>query len=71
LAALALNRRTRHNRRDGWTSVTSVLILILIMVLLGPILIKQIEHNLELFFLVVGVGAAIAGRQFGDFGGGG
>jgi len=45
--------------------VTIVLALILIVVLLGPILIKRVEHNLELFFLIAGVSAAIAGGQFG------
>jgi predicted cation transporter len=39
--------------------------LILIAVLLGPIFIKPIERNLELFFLVLGVLAAVAGGQFG------
>jgi predicted cation transporter len=45
--------------------VTIVLGVILIVVLLGPILIRPIEHNLELFFLIAGVSAAIAGGQFG------
>ncbi len=45
--------------------MTIVLAVILIVVLLGPILIKPIEHNLELFFLIAGVSAAIAGGQFG------
>ncbi len=41
------------------------LIVILIAVLLGPILLKPVERNLELFFVVVGVAAAIVGGQFG------
>ncbi len=39
--------------------------LILIAVLLGPILVKSVERNLELFFLVLGALAAIVGGQFG------
>lgn len=39
--------------------------LILIAVLLGPIFIKSIERNLELFFLTLGVLAAIVGGQVG------
>ncbi len=39
--------------------------LILIAVLLGPLLVKPIEHNIELFFLVAGALAALAAGQFG------
>lgn len=46
-------------------AVTIALLVILIAVLIGPILVKPVEHNLELFFLVVGMLAAIAGGQFG------
>jgi predicted cation transporter len=45
--------------------VAIALVAILIAVLLGPVLIKPIEHNLELFFLVLGVVAAMVGGQFG------
>jgi predicted cation transporter len=50
---------------DGWRSVAIVLGLILIAVLLGPIFVKPIERNLEVFFLVLGALAAFAGGQFG------
>jgi predicted cation transporter len=41
------------------------LVLILIAVLLGPILVKRVERNLELFFLCAGTLTAILTRQFG------
>ncbi len=39
--------------------------LILVLVLLGPVLVKPIERNIELFFLAVGMLAAIIGGRFG------
>src|SRR5882672_8693720 len=41
------------------------LTLILAAVLLGPVLIKPIERNLEVFFLIVGCLTAIVSRQLG------
>ncbi len=45
--------------------MTVGLILILVAVLLGPILVKSVEHNLEPFFLALGALAALVGGQFG------
>jgi predicted cation transporter len=50
---------------DVWRSVAVALGLILIVVLLGPILVKPIERNIELFFLGVGALTAIVTGQFG------
>ena len=38
--------------------------LILLVVLLGPVLIKPVERNIEIFFLVVGALAAMVSGQW-------
>lgn len=45
--------------------MVAALVIILIAVLIGPLLFKSIEHNLDLFFLVAGVLAALISGEFG------
>jgi predicted cation transporter len=43
----------------------AALLIILLVVLIGPLLFKPIEHNLEVFFLAAGMFAALVSGQFG------
>ncbi len=43
----------------------AALIIILALVLIGPLLFKSIEHNIDIFFLVAGVLAALVSGVFG------
>jgi predicted cation transporter len=45
--------------------IAVALVIILIVVLIGPLLSKGIEQNLDVFFLAVGMLAALASGQFG------
>jgi predicted cation transporter len=45
--------------------ILAALVIILLAVLIGPLLFKPIEQNLDVFFLVVGMLAAIVSGQFG------
>jgi len=45
--------------------IVAALAIILIAVLIGPLLFKSIEHNLDIFFLVAGMLAALVSGEFG------
>ena len=45
--------------------VTSILIVVFLIILLFPLLVKKVEHNIELFLLVVGVATVTLSHLFG------
>ncbi len=45
--------------------ITIILVLILMVILLLPVLVKKIEHNLELFLLITGIATVMLSHLFG------